>query len=94
MFPTGESVSCSILSSFAIPRTVAHQAPLSVEFSRQQYWCRYPFLSPGYLPNPGIKSRSPALQADSLLSEPLAKLCVKIHRINLKETTKMTKEAF
>ena len=40
------------------------------EFSRQEYWSRLPFPSPGDLPNPGIKPKSPTLQADSLLSEP------------------------
>ena len=54
-------------SVFATPWTVARQAPLSVEFSRQEYcWSGDPFPSPGDLPNPGIKPRSPALQADSL----------------------------
>ena len=53
----------------ATPWTVAHQAPLSMEFSRQEYWSGLPFPSPGDLPDPGIKSRSPALQADSLLTE-------------------------
>ena len=52
------------------PWTVAHQAPLSMDFSRQEYWSGLPFSSPGDLPDPGIKPRSPALQADSLLSEP------------------------
>ena len=47
----------------------AHQAPLSMEFSRQEYWRGLPFLSPGDLPDPGIKPRSPTLQADSLPSE-------------------------
>ena len=51
------------------PGTVAHQAPLSLGFSRQEYWSGLPFLSPENLPNPGIESGSPALQADSLLSE-------------------------
>ena len=54
---------------FAIPWTAAYQAPLSMEFFRQEYWSRLPFPSPGDLLDPGIKSRSPALQADSLLSE-------------------------
>ena len=45
------------------------QAPLSMEFSRQEYWSCLPFPSPGDLPNPGIKPGSPALQADALLSE-------------------------
>ena len=49
--------------------TVVHQAPLSMRFSRQGYWSGLPFPSPGNLPNPGIKPRSPALQADSLPTE-------------------------
>ena len=49
--------------------TVARQAPLSTEFSRQEYWSGLPFPSPGDLPDPGIESRSPALQADSLPPE-------------------------
>ena len=39
---------------FATPRTVACQAPLSMAFSKQEYWSGLPFTSPGYLPNPGI----------------------------------------
>ena len=58
--------SCPIL---AITWTVACQAPLSMRFSRQEYWSGLPFPSPGDLPNPGIKPRSPALQADSLPTE-------------------------
>ena len=50
-------------------RTVACQALLSLGFSRQEYWSGLPFASPGDLPDPGIKPRSPALQADSLLTE-------------------------
>ena len=50
--------------------TVACQAPLSVEFCRQEYWIRLPFASPGDLLNPGIEPRSPLLQANSLPSEP------------------------
>ena len=49
---------------------VAHQVALSMEFSRQEYWNGLPFPSPGDLPNPGIEPGSPALQADSLPSEP------------------------
>ena len=52
------------------PWTVAYQAPQSMEFSRQEYWSGLPFPSPGDLPNPGIERGSPALQADTLLSEP------------------------
>ena len=51
--------------------TVARQAPLSVGFSRQEYWSGLPFPSPGDLPDPGIKPGSPALEADALTSEPL-----------------------
>ena len=50
------SVSCSVVSDSAIPWTVAYQAPLSMEFSRQEYWSGLPFLSPGDLPDPGIKT--------------------------------------
>ena len=55
---------------FTTPRTVAYQAPLSVEFSRPKCWNRWPFPSPGDLGNPGIEPKSPTLQADSLPSEP------------------------
>ena len=48
------------------PWTVARQAPLSMRFSRQEYWSGFPFPSAGDLPNPGIEPRSTALQADSL----------------------------
>ena len=58
---------------FATPWTVAHQAPPSMEFSRQEYWNRLPFPSAGDLPDPGTEPRSPALQADALTSEPPGK---------------------
>ena len=48
-------------------------APLSMESSRQEYWSGLPFPSPGDLPNPGIKTGSPILHADSLPSEPPVK---------------------
>ena len=60
---------CVIAQSCLTPWTVAHQAPLSMEFSRQEYWSGLPFPSPGDLPDPGVKPRSPAFQVDSLLSE-------------------------
>ena len=63
-----ESLSCVQL--FVTPRTVAHQAPLSMEFSRQESWSGLPFPSSGDLPNPAIKPRSPALQEDSSPSAP------------------------
>ena len=55
---------------FVTPWTVAYQAPPSMGFSRQEYWSRLPFPSPGDLPNPGIEPRSPTLQTDTLPSEP------------------------
>ena len=58
-------VSHSVVSDSATPWTVACQAPLSMEFSRQEYWNGLPFPSPGDLPDPGMESQSPALQADS-----------------------------
>ena len=51
------------------PWTAAHQAPVSMSFSRQGYWSGLPFPSAGNLPNPGIEPRSPVLQEDSLLTE-------------------------
>ena len=65
--------SLSRVRLFATPWMVAYQAPRSMGFSRQEYWSGLPFSSPGDLPNPGIKPRSPALQTDALLSEPLGK---------------------
>ena len=53
--------------------TVAYQAPSSMGFSRQEYWSRLPFPSPGDLPHPGVEHRSPAFQADTLTSEPPGK---------------------
>ena len=57
-----------------IPQSIACQAPLSTGFPKQGYWSGLPFLSPGDLSNPGIKPRSPTLQADSLPTEPSGKL--------------------
>ena len=62
--------SCPI---FATQWTVAHQAPPSMGFSRQEYWSGLPFPSPGDLPNPGIEPRSCELQGDALTSEPPGK---------------------
>ena len=52
-----------------IPWTVAHQAPLSTELSRQEYWSVLPFSPPEDLSDPGIRPRAPALQVGSLPSE-------------------------
>ena len=59
---------------FATPWTVAHQAPPSMGFSRQEYWSGLPFPSPGDLPNLGIEPRCSSSQADALTSEPPGKL--------------------
>ena len=58
------------------PWTVACQAPLSMGFSRQEYWSGLPFPSPGDLSNPGTELRSPALQVESLPTEPTGKPCL------------------
>ena len=58
---------------FATAWTVAYQASPSMGFSRGEYWSGFPFPSPGHLPDPGIKPRSPALQANALPSEPSGK---------------------
>ena len=73
------SVSRSVVSDSAMPWTTAYQAALSLRFSRQGYWSGLPFPSPGHLPNPGIEPGSPALQADSLLTELQGKpMCIHI----------------
>ena len=56
----------SHLQLFAAPLTVVHQSPLSMEFSRKEYWSGLPYPSPGDLLDPVIEAGSPALQADSL----------------------------
>ena len=58
--------------------TVAHQAPLSMDFSGPEYWNRWPFRFPGDLPDPRIKPKSPTLHAASLLSEPSEKPCARV----------------
>ena len=65
--------SLSRVQLFVTPWTLAYQTSLSMGFSRQEYWSGLPFPSPGDLPNPGIKPGSPALQADTLPSEPPGK---------------------
>ena len=62
----GGELVAKLCLTLAIPWTVAHQAPLSMGFPRQQYWSELPFPAPGDLPNPGIKLTSPVLNADSL----------------------------
>ena len=67
---------CVVLSRVrlsATPRTAARQAPLSMGFSRQEHWNGLPCPPPGDLPYPGTEPRCPALQVDSLPSEPPGK---------------------
>ena len=61
---------CPTLCDPMIPWTIVHQAPLSLGFPRQEYWCRLPLPIPRDLPDPRIKPAFPSLQSDSLLSEP------------------------
>ena len=75
-------LSCSVVSDFLQPHGLQHARLLcSWGFSRQEYWSGLPFPSSGDLSNPGIKPKSPALQADSLSSEPARKpkYCVLVH---------------
>ena len=67
-FKSEKWMSLSRVQLFATPWTIQ-----SMEFSRPEYWNGYPLPSPGDLPNPGIKPRSPALQVDSLPAEPQGK---------------------
>ena len=69
--------SLSHVQPFETPWTVAYQAPLSMGFSRQEYWSGLPFPSPGDLPNSGIEPKSPTLEADTLTSEPPGKPCAR-----------------
>ena len=79
---------CCVLSCsgrvwfFATLWTLAHQAPLSMGFSRQEYWIRLPFPSSGDLLGPGIEYRTPALQANSLPLAPPGKPCMTVNQNN------------
>ena len=64
---------CSVMSNSATPWTVTRQAPLSMEFFRQEFWSGLPFSSPGIFLTQGLIPHLKELQADSLLSEPLRK---------------------
>ena len=73
-----EIISCCCVRLFVTPWTIDRQAPLSMEFSRQEYWSGLPFPSPGVLPEPGFKPRSPVFQADPLPSESLVCMHAKL----------------
>ena len=67
-------LNCSVVSDSCVtPWTVAHQAPLSLGFSRQEHWSGLPFSPPGHLPDPGIEPSSPALAGRFLSTEPPGK---------------------
>ena len=84
--------SLSHVQLFVTPWTVAHQAPPSMGFSRQEYWSALPFPSPGNLPDPGIEPRSPTLQADALTSQPPGKQAahrfVSVNRVSVSSIRK------
>ena len=69
----GSDLVTKLYLTLSIPWTVAHQASLFMGFFMQESWSGLLFPSPRDLPDPGIKPRSPALQTDSLLSEPPGK---------------------
>ena len=73
--------------SFSTLWTVAHQAPLSMRISRQEYWSGFLFASPGNLPDPGIEPRSSALQVDSLSSELPGKLNINNTVMKIKQAS-------
>ena len=81
MFPNIHScVSCSCVRFFVTPWTAVCQAPLSMEFLRQEYWSGLPFPSPGDLPNPGIEAASPALEGRFFTTELPGKPVIKIRK--------------
>ena len=69
MFFSDGDLVVKLCPTLVTPWTVACQAPLSMGFSRQEYWSGLPFPSLGDLPDPGMEPGSPALQADSLPTE-------------------------
>ena len=73
MYSGSGGLVAKLCPTLTTPWTVAHQAPLFMGFPRQKYWSELPFLSPRDLPDPRIEPKSPALQVDSLSTEPLGK---------------------
>ena len=73
VFPRNRCAICSVIQFCPTLQPHGLQAPMSVEFSRQEYWSRLPCPSPGDLPDPGIKPESPALAGGFLNSEPPGK---------------------
>jgi len=83
--------SLSRVRLFATSWTTAYKAPLSTEFSRQEYWSGLSFPSPGELPDPGIEPRFPTLQTDTLLSEPPSHL-KELEKVQMKPKISRRKE--
>ena len=82
-----QACTCSVMSNSATPWTAAHQAPLSLGFSRQEYWSGLPFPSPEDLPNPGIEPTSsapPALAVRLFTTEHLGSPCVCVKLVTCK----------
>ena len=77
-----ELAGCCCPRLFVTPWTVAHQAPLSLGFPRQEYWSRLPFPSPGDLPDPEIKPASPIPAGGFFSAEPPGKPACSPHSAN------------
>ena len=75
LYKNGGGLVAKLYLALIIPWILAYQTPLSMGFSRQEYWSGLPLPSPEDLPIPRIEHRSPALQADSLPAELWGKLC-------------------
>ena len=71
-----------MFDSFATLWAIACQAPLSMEFPRQEYWSGLPFPSPGDLPDQGIEPMSPALAGGFFTSEPTGKAILQLYLVN------------
>ena len=83
--------SLSRVRLFETSWTVAHQPPLSMGFSRQEYWSGLPFPPPGDLPEPGIEPVSPASAGGFFTAEPPGKPCVELDPVGKKEQVQQTK---
>ena len=93
---TWDCCCCSVTTScptLVTPWTVAHQSPLSVEFSRQEYWSGLLCPPSGHLPDPGIEQGSPAWQVDSLPLSHLGNPDLGHRNINMKETDSVNNDA-
>ena len=82
--------SLSLICLFVTPWTVTHQTPLSMGFSRQEYWSELLFPSPGDLPDSGTEPKSPALQEDSIQTEPPGKSFLSVENLYLKNNREGT----